>query len=326
MKGKIIVGQNDLATTHPKLVEQWHPEKNLPLSPEQTTANSSRNIWWKCEHGHEWQRCIPNRAFHDTGCPYCKKRSAIPGENDLSTTHPRIAAEWHPTKNHPLLVTDVTEKTNKKVWWSCKEGHEWESRIDYRCQKENICPLCNSIGRIGETRIMNNGMSATIIAYHNAHNIDVKFSDGYIAKGIRYYYFLQGAVKNPNITVTKKTHAIENYAKRRVGESVITKDGEMVTLIEYLNSRDCTVRFHSNNAILSHISYRNFHLGNIKNPERHVGLSKIANNGMMMTIIVYRSSLDIDVQFSDGTIVTNRTMSSFRTGSIRNPSVTNHYK
>ena len=43
------------------------------------------------------------------------------------------------------------------------------------------------------------------------------------------------------------------------------------------------------------------------------------NNGLMATIIRYRSCSDIDVQFEDGTIVTNKQMSHFRQGNIAHP-------
>ena len=48
------------------------------------------------------------------------------------------------------------------------------------------------------------------------------------------------------------------------------------------------------------------------------GETNIANNGMKMTIIAYRSCHDIDIQFEDGTIVEHRECSDFRRGKISN--------
>jgi hypothetical protein len=42
----------------------------------------------------------------------------------LSVTHPELAAEWHPTRNGELSAENVTAGSSKKVWWSCKFGHE----------------------------------------------------------------------------------------------------------------------------------------------------------------------------------------------------------
>ena len=40
-----------------------------------------------------------------------------------------LAKEWHPTKNSSLTPKDVTAGSNKKVWWQCSRGHEWEAGI-----------------------------------------------------------------------------------------------------------------------------------------------------------------------------------------------------
>ena len=46
----------------------------------------------------------------------------------------------------------------------------------------------------------------------------------------------------------------------------------------------------------------------------HTGETTIANNGMKMTIIAYRKTSDIDIQFEDGTIKKHITYSSFKKG------------
>ena len=48
------------------------------------------------------------------------------------------------------------------------------------------------------------------------------------------------------------------------------------------------------------------------------GEVNIAKNGLKMTIIDYRFSKDIDIQFEDGTIVKNKTYQSFKKGTIKN--------
>ncbi|MDB2536376.1 zinc-ribbon domain-containing protein, partial [Amylibacter sp.] len=55
---------------------------------------------------------------------------------NFSDTHPKLALEWHPTKNGDILPTNITAKERKKYWWKCNNGpdHEWENspkeRID----------------------------------------------------------------------------------------------------------------------------------------------------------------------------------------------------
>ena len=39
------------------------------------------------------------------------------GFNDLQTTNPELAKQWHPTKNGDLKPTNVMANSNKIVWW-----------------------------------------------------------------------------------------------------------------------------------------------------------------------------------------------------------------
>ena len=62
-----------------------------------------------------------------------------------------LADEWHPTKNGNLTPRDVTSGTRKKVWWVCKEGHEWQATIADRNQGSG-CPICRIAKRIKEKK------------------------------------------------------------------------------------------------------------------------------------------------------------------------------
>lgn len=68
-----------------------------------------------------------------------------PGYNDLESQRPDLAAEWHPTKNGDIKPSQVAVNSRKKVWWLCKQGHEFEEAIDTRCKSKG-CPVEN--GRI----------------------------------------------------------------------------------------------------------------------------------------------------------------------------------
>ena len=80
------------------------------------------------------------------GCPYCSGRYPIIGETDLATTKPTLLRDWNYEKNGSLKPTDVKAGTNKKVWWKCVKGHEWQASINDRSQG-NGCPLCN-VGKV----------------------------------------------------------------------------------------------------------------------------------------------------------------------------------
>jgi hypothetical protein len=138
---QVLVGFNDLATTNPDLAAEWHPTKNGDLSPRDITSGSNQKAWWLCGEGHEWAAVIGNRNG-GRGCPICDGKQVLVGFNDLQTTNPDLAAEWHPAKNSDLTPRDVSSGSHKKAWWLCALGHEWETTIGDR----NIgrgCPYCS---------------------------------------------------------------------------------------------------------------------------------------------------------------------------------------
>jgi hypothetical protein len=64
---------------------------------------------------------------------------------------PEVAREFHPSKNEPLKVEDVTVGSRRKIWWICPVGHEYpatpNSRLGRRREgKIQGCPYCS--GRI----------------------------------------------------------------------------------------------------------------------------------------------------------------------------------
>ena len=136
-----IVGETDLETTNPEVAAEWHPIKNGNLTPRDVKSSTNKKAWWLCSAGHEWETKIANR-HSGTGCPYCSGRLAIVGETDLATMDPKLALEWHPTKNGGLLPRDVMSGAGKKTWWLCDQGHEWEATINSR-HRGNGCPFCS---------------------------------------------------------------------------------------------------------------------------------------------------------------------------------------
>ena len=139
----IIPGENDLASQYPAVAAQWHPTKNGTLTPEQVAPASNKKVWWICDKGHEYQATIASRTQRGGGCPYCANTKVLPGFNDLATKYPRVAAEWHPTKNAPLTPDHVLPGSRRKVWWQCKNGHSWQAVIYSRTGSQNSgCPFC----------------------------------------------------------------------------------------------------------------------------------------------------------------------------------------
>ena len=63
-------------------------------------------------------------------------------ENSLLFSNPEIAKEWNYEKNGNLKPEHFASNSNKKVWWKCNKGHEWQAKIDSRT-RGNGCPYCS---------------------------------------------------------------------------------------------------------------------------------------------------------------------------------------
>ena len=143
---KVIKGQNDFETwckqnNREDMLAEWDYEKNYPVTPDAIGRGSPKKVWWICAKGHHFDSRLNSRIYQNCNCPYCSGQRLLVGFNDLQTTYPDIASEWHPTKNGDLKPTDVSIGSNKKVWWLGKCGHEWCANIHPR-KKGVGCPKC----------------------------------------------------------------------------------------------------------------------------------------------------------------------------------------
>jgi hypothetical protein len=143
--GKLpILGETDLRTVHPELMSEWDYVKNGDLCPESFTAAGSKKIWWLCEEGHSWKTAIYHRHIGH-GCPTCAvfadHHPVTVGVTDLATVNPIIAAEWDYARNGGLCPSEVLPYSMRAVWWVCKRGHHWRTKIQAR-MKGTGCPYC----------------------------------------------------------------------------------------------------------------------------------------------------------------------------------------
>jgi len=124
-----------------ELADEWHPNLNGQLTPESASVGSGKKYWWLGKCGHVWDSTINSRMIA-SGCPVCSGRRVQIGINDLETTHPELASEWHPDKNGALRPTDVSRTYGKNIWWLGKCGHTWENNVAQRLRVPP-CPVCS---------------------------------------------------------------------------------------------------------------------------------------------------------------------------------------
>ena len=139
LPGPVI--EKSLFFKNKKISKEWHPTKNGKLTPKDFYSGSDFEAWWICKKGHEWKAKIDKRN-KGRGCPYCSGKKIGYG-NDFKSLYPKISKEWHPTKNGSLKPENVRHGSDKKVWWLCKFGHEWETPINRRSLQKSNCPYCS---------------------------------------------------------------------------------------------------------------------------------------------------------------------------------------
>lgn len=137
---KVVKGINDLQTLKPELAAEWSSKNTF--KPTEVTIGSNKMVLWIDRLGHEWTATVKNRV-QGSGCPYCSHRAVLAGFNDLASQLPDVAVEWS-ERNLPLTPDKVSVFANRKVWWKCKNGHEWNTLISSRSAGSK-CPYCSGI-------------------------------------------------------------------------------------------------------------------------------------------------------------------------------------
>ena len=130
-----------IRTGREELLGQWDEERNGGLTPKTVSYGAKRSVWWRCGRGHTWQAAVHCRSTGRSRCPYCAGKRPWPGENDLASRYPEVAAQWHPERNEDLTPSDVTAGSHRSVWWRCEKGHEWRAAVKTRTDGSG-CPVC----------------------------------------------------------------------------------------------------------------------------------------------------------------------------------------
>lgn len=127
---RILVGFNDLQTTHPELANELvgSEAKSVP-------KGSGKKLRWRCELGHEYTSSVSSRTF-GRGCPICAGDKILAGFNDLETTHPEIAKQL--IDGNPR---EVSKGWEKRFLWACPNGHSYSAPVKNRVANQN-CPYC----------------------------------------------------------------------------------------------------------------------------------------------------------------------------------------
>lgn len=139
----IIPGVNCLVATYPEVAAEWVAPIKGDHTPETIAPGSPRNILWQCPNEHRYAAPVYKRTTEEQGCPTCTRDDLRASRHNIATTHPKVAAEWHPTRNFFYTPQDFCFGEKHKAWWICPEGHEFQQRVDQRCRGYN-CSVCSN--------------------------------------------------------------------------------------------------------------------------------------------------------------------------------------
>ncbi|KAK8791845.1 hypothetical protein WA158_005222 [Blastocystis sp. Blastoise] len=149
-RGRIPCADHSLAN-YPLIVKNWHPTKNK-YRPEEVCEATKDPIWIQCVDHPDHVYCQPARLLVKSAksieasatpkpfCLVCRGYRVSPSSS-LAATFPIIAKEWHPYKNK-LTPDEISPKSNKKAWFICPNGHEYQAVIANRTTQGSNCPFC----------------------------------------------------------------------------------------------------------------------------------------------------------------------------------------
>lgn len=145
---RVLVGFNDLATTHPDVARQLvEPSVGLEV-----TFGSNRRVGWRCgDCGYVWRASVRSRTTSGSGCPTCAGRAHgllddyalrhVGSDMVLGTARPDLASELVDGS----LAGRLFVRGGRLVMWRCAHGHEWRARVVDRVDGAG-CPYCATIG------------------------------------------------------------------------------------------------------------------------------------------------------------------------------------
>lgn len=130
-----------LINEYPDIAAQWHPTLNAHLDLSLIGPGSHKAAFWQCGTGHVWQAKVHSRVA-GSGCPDCA--GYVPrGRVKLTERAPHLVAEWHPRND--VSPEEFGAGSQRKVWWCCPVGHEYQARIANRSRGTG-CPTCARAG------------------------------------------------------------------------------------------------------------------------------------------------------------------------------------
>lgn len=164
---------------------------------------------------------------------------------------------------------------------------------------------------IGEVNRANNGLLMKVVAYRGATDIDVQFENNVVRKGVSYSSFKKGEIR-----LTPQNRVV-------LGECRVSASGLKYRVVENLSRTRCIIEFED--GVRKEVERGNVSSGSVAHPSQarakkdlttRIGETSRHTSGELMTLIDWKGSTNITIQFEDGTVVYNKSYGSFKSGEV----------
>lgn len=142
-----------LIDEYPDIVKYWDFDKNANIDISNITSKSGQRVWWVCSKcGASYQtkvcavvngskRCVCSTCYRKS-LPQVKVDSYLKNDGSFMEHYANLLDEWCYELNVDISPNQLTDKSNKKVWWKCVEcGHKWKTSVAKRTEGRG-CPYC----------------------------------------------------------------------------------------------------------------------------------------------------------------------------------------
>lgn len=137
---RIVSGINDFQTLYPEEAEEFSWALNDGVTPDQLSPGNQRDVFlWVCrKQGHIYPSTVHQRVL-GFGCGHCAGRRVTPGETDLESARPGVAARWHSVANGFLTPRDMHSGSTARAYFTCLCDRPYrcvirDMRVDKYCQ------------------------------------------------------------------------------------------------------------------------------------------------------------------------------------------------
>jgi hypothetical protein len=125
-----------IAEKYPKLIPYWDQKNNDIKNPNEVTAVLTNSFSWICNRQHKFTRLLKTMVS-DQVCRFC---------HSIKETHPELLSEWDFERNYGIDPMEISQGSDKSIWWKCKHGHFWNASVVKRLKENKKCIECKSLG------------------------------------------------------------------------------------------------------------------------------------------------------------------------------------